>query len=179
MTLSAAGTSSPSSPTLVATNTLISPSLNLSSWAICSFCFIPIWLPLLACPTNLPGIIPDSFSSIRIKLSTVSLYSVKIITLPSPLNPFFTNSTTNAGLGWCSSFVRYSRKKLETADKDRKRLVLRSVSLLALSRYMIAHFKPWVSSKSNNRCSLLRSPILLAASYPLASPLPIAALALF
>ncbi len=47
-TRSADGTSNPSSPTDVATNTFTSPERNSSSLANCSFCVMPFCLPLVA-----------------------------------------------------------------------------------------------------------------------------------
>jgi len=75
--------SSPSSAIDVATKTFISPALNFSTNAFCSFCLSPVILPspwsFIACPTKFVALIFGSlFSSSEIVL-TVSRNWAKII----------------------------------------------------------------------------------------------------
>ncbi len=75
--------SRPSSAMEVATRTFIFPDLNFSIIAFCSLCFSPVVPPLLcsliACPTKLSALIPESlFNSSEIVL-TVSRNWAKII----------------------------------------------------------------------------------------------------
>ena len=104
--------SRPSSAMEVATNIFISPSLNFSIIAFCSFCFSPVVFPfacsLIACPTKLSaftcGILFSSSEIVR----TVSLYCAKIMILDFGS---FSNCVFTSSFNFCSFGCSCSRVK--------------------------------------------------------------------